>query len=123
MNAMETLVRRYIECWNETEPLRRRALIENIYASDAVYVDPLAEATGWDEIEAMIAGVQKQLAGFAIAITGPVDTHHDIARFAWEASSPGLSEPLVAGFDVVVAENGKLRQLSCFLDKVPAAAA
>ena len=122
MNTMETLVRRYFESWNETDPARRRALIEQVYAEDAIYVDPLTEATGWDAIDAMVAGVQKQLAGFAITLTGPVDAHHDIARFKWQAGAPGLTEPIVVGFDVAVVENGKLSRLNCFLDKVPAAA-
>ncbi|HEY4440116.1 MAG TPA: nuclear transport factor 2 family protein [Candidatus Elarobacter sp.] len=117
---METLVHRYIQSWNELDPVRRRAAIEEVYTADAVYVDPLAEATGWDQIDAMVAAAQKQLAGFAISLAGPVDEHHQIARFQWQAGSPGLSEPLVVGFDVAEAQDGKLTRLSCFFDKVPA---
>ncbi|MDB5040743.1 MAG: isomerase [Candidatus Eremiobacteraeota bacterium] len=120
MNATETLVHRYIQSWNETDPTRRRALIEQVYTADALFTDPLVSAEGWDAIDRAVAGAQQKLGGMAITLAGPIDAHHDAARFTWHAGMPGLSEPVVVGFDVAVAENGRLRAVIGFFDKVPA---
>jgi hypothetical protein len=44
MNATRLLVERYLKTWNETDPLRRRALIEDVYAERASYTDPMIAA-------------------------------------------------------------------------------
>jgi hypothetical protein len=44
-----------------------------------------------------------------------------VARFRWGLAPEGAGEPVVIGFDVaVVAEDGRLRSVLGFLDKVPA---
>lgn len=116
---MSTLVKRYIDTWNETDPAARRALIDELYTADAGYTDPLADARGRDQIDATVDGAQRQFAGLVFSLAGDVDAHHDTARFQWHLGAPGANEPLVIGFDVAVAENGRLRQVYGFLDKVP----
>jgi SnoaL-like domain len=118
---LNTLAKRYIDAWNETDAPARRALINELYTDDAGYTDPLARASGRDQIDATIAAVQQQFAGLVFSLAGSVDSHHDTARFQWHLGAPGADEPLVVGFDVVVAENGRLRQVYGFLDKVPTA--
>ncbi|MDB5028612.1 MAG: isomerase [Candidatus Eremiobacteraeota bacterium] len=120
MDTTETLVHSYIASWNETDPTRRRELIEQIYTADARYTDPLVTADGWDAIDRAVADGQQKLGGMALTLAGPIDAHHDAARFTWHAGMPGLSEPVVIGSDVAVTENGRLRAVICFFDKVPA---
>lgn len=109
----------YIATWNETDPARRRALVDQVWTDDARYVDPLADAGGKEAIDATIAAVQQQFAGLVFRLGGPVDAHHDIARFTWELGPAG-AEPIVVGFDVaVLAEDGRIRTVHGFLDKVP----
>jgi len=68
----------------------------------------------------VIAAVQAQFPGFVFTLLGPVDAHHGQARFTW-GLGPANAEPLVIGFDVAVAaEDGRLRTVLGFLDKVPA---
>jgi hypothetical protein len=115
MNVSE-LVTRYLETWNETDPESRRKAIEELWATDGVYTDPIAVAAGRDQIDATIAAVQGQFPGLAFTLAGPVDAHHDIARFAW-----GLGGDLVIGFDVLVLDaDGRISKVHGFLDKVPA---
>lgn len=118
---LTTLAKRYIDTWNETDAPARRALIDELYTADAGYTDPLVQASGREQIDATIAAVQQQFAGLVFSVAGPVDAHHDTARFQWHLGAPGAGEPLVIGFDVVVTESGRLRQVYGFLDKVPAA--
>ena len=122
MSAIENIVHRYIDSWNQTDAGRRRAAIRELYAENAGYTDPLAAVQGWDAIDQFIAGAQQQFKGLVFSLAGKVDAHHDTARFTWHLGAPGAKEPLVIGFDVAVAENGRLRQVYGFLDKVPAAA-
>ncbi|MFC4150135.1 nuclear transport factor 2 family protein [Micromonospora mangrovi] len=113
------VIDRYIESWNETEPAQRRLLIDEVWAEDGRYTDPLAVVEGRDAIAALIGAVQGQFPGLRFSL-GPVDAHHDIARFTWALGAPG-AEPLVVGFDVAVfAEDGRIARVHGFLDKVPA---
>jgi hypothetical protein len=121
MSDIESIVHRYIETWNETDPARRRAAIEELYTENGAYTDPLVAASGWDALDRTIAGAQQQFPGLVFSLAGPVDAHHDTARFTWNLGAPGTVEPLVVGFDVAVTENGRLRQVYGFLDKVPSA--
>ena len=70
---MSDVIERYLDCWNETDPAARRKLIEEVWAPDASYTDPLAEVTGRAAIDATIAAVQGQFPGFVFTLAGPVD--------------------------------------------------
>ena len=122
MTATRPLIDNYIRAWNETDPLRRRALIEDVYAEHAAYTDPMVQTQGWEGIDATIAAVQAMFPGHRFALAGNVDAHHDIARFQWHLSAPGATEPLVVGFDVAELDEGRIRRVHGFLDKVPMAA-
>lgn len=75
-----------------------------------------------EAIEAVIAGTREQFPGHIFRLLGNVDAHHDIVRFGWELVPEGGDESVVAGFDVaVVTENGYVRNVYGFLDKVPGA--
>jgi hypothetical protein len=117
---MQDIIEKYIASWNETDPAKRRALIEELYATDATYTDPLADLRGLAEIDASVAGAQQMFPGMVFALVGPVDANHNQARFTWHLGPAG-EEPLVIGFDVAVADaDGKLASVHGFLDKVPA---
>ncbi|HWG62377.1 MAG TPA: nuclear transport factor 2 family protein [Streptosporangiaceae bacterium] len=116
---MHDVINRYLDCWNETDPVARRKLVGDIWTADASYVDPLAEAHGRDAIDATIAAVQEQFPGLVFTLAGPVDAHHRQARFTWGLGPEG-AEPLVVGFDVAVTdESGKIVTVLGFLDKLP----
>jgi hypothetical protein len=114
------LVESYLQVWNETDPTARRAAIGAVFTEDATYTDPLADVAGIDGLDAVIAAVQAQFEGMRFAPAGVTDAHHHTARFGWALGASG-SEPLVIGFDVaVLAEDGRIRAIYGFLDKVPA---
>jgi hypothetical protein len=117
---MKDVIARYLDCWNQTDPAARRTLIDEVWAADAEYTDPVAQARGRDAIDATIGGVQQQFPGLVFSLAGPVDAHHRQARFTWGLGPDG-AEPLVIGFDVAVTdENDKITMVLGFLDKVPA---
>lgn len=119
MTATTTLVDDYLACWNETDPSVRRERLTALFTPDATYVDPLAVTAGLDELDATIGAVQGQFAGMVFTPHGRPDAHHDQVRFGWGLGPDG-AEPLVLGFDVVVtADDGRIRQVLGFLDRVP----
>jgi SnoaL-like domain len=113
------LVNDYIATWNETDTTARRARIDTLWTDDASLTDPMTTAEGKDAIDATVAAVQAQFPGLVFRLVGPVDAHHDQARFTWAACLAD-GEDLVVGFDVAVFAGGRIRNIYGFLDKVPA---
>ena len=110
---------RYFEAWNATEPEALKKAVATAWTADGGYTDPLADVRGHEGIAAVIAAAHEQFPGFAFRPLGTVDGHHDTARFGWELVGADGSAP-VAGFDVVTLdEEGRIRQVLGFLDRVP----
>jgi hypothetical protein len=120
MSDLVDLVNDYLATWNETDPTARRTMIDALWTEDCTYVDPMAEAHGRDQVDAVIAAVQAQFPGFVFTLGEGVDAHHEQARFTWELGPEG-GEALVVGFDVAVFDGGRLRSVYGFLDRVPTA--
>ena len=61
-------------------------------------------ADGPEAIASMIGAVQQQFPEFSFRLAGPVDGHHNQARFGWELGPAGSPAPIV-GFDVAVSDD------------------
>jgi hypothetical protein len=115
-------VDRYLAAWNATDPATRRDAVAAAFTADARYVDPLADVSGHDGVDALIAAAQQQFAGLVFSRGEVLDAHHDVVRFTWHLGPEGqdAAEPVVIGFDVAeIAEDGRLSLVHGFLDKVP----
>lgn len=113
----------YFAMWNETDPQRRREVILATWAADAGYVDPLFAAEGHDALNGMVSAVHAQFPGFRFRLTGPIDAHHGWARWSWDLAGPDGSPVVAAGIDfAVLAPDGRLRQVTGFLDQMAGAA-
>ena len=122
MTDYDTAVARYFEAWNATGPEALAKAVAAAWTEDGSYTDPLADVRGHEQLAAVVAGAHEQFPGFAFRKLGSVDGHHDTARFSWELVAPDGSAP-VAGFDVIpLAEDGRIRSVLGFLDRVPTAA-
>lgn len=115
------LAEQYIAVWNETDEDRRLKLLEAHWTDDARYVDPIAQASGRMQINALVGGVHQRYPGFRFALKGRVDGHGDQMRFSWTLGPSG-AEDLIEGTDFVQLESGRLQCVTGFLDKVPASA-
>ena len=119
MSDFDNVVDRYLAAWNSTDPERRRAAIDALFTDDVRYVDPIAAVEGRDALDGLIAAVHEQFPGLVFTPGGPVDAHHEQARFTWNLGAPG-GEPVVIGFDVAeLGPDGRIRRVFGFLDKVP----
>ncbi|KAA0892498.1 nuclear transport factor 2 family protein [Pusillimonas sp. ANT_WB101] len=109
----------YVRIWNESDPARRRILIEQTFTPQARYIDPLMQSAGHDALDAMIGAAQGQFSGLWFSVSGKADGHHDVVRFSWSLGA-GDTEPVASGTDIaVVAADGRIDQLTGFLDKMP----
>ncbi|WP_433726946.1 nuclear transport factor 2 family protein [Actinoplanes sp. CA-051413] len=121
MSDFDIVVQRYLAAWNETDPQRRRAAIEEAFTNDIRYVDPLAAVEGHAALDGLIGAVQAQFPGWVFTPGGAVDAHHEQARFTWHLGPAG-KEPVVIGFDVAeLGADGRIRTVLGFIDQAPAA--
>ena len=116
---MQEIVEKYLAAWNETDPAKRRSLVDSVWAEDGRYTDPLGDARGRAEIDGLIGAVQQQFPGFVFTLGGTVDAHHEQARFSWHLGPADAAEPVVIGFDVAVLDGDRIGSVYGFLDKVP----
>lgn len=113
------LVTDYLDAWNAGDPADRRARLDRLCTSDVRYVDPLADVTGIEALDALIGTVQATFPGMRFTPVGDVDAHHDVCRFRWGLGPEG-AEPVVIGFDVAtVGADGRITTVHGFLDRVP----
>jgi hypothetical protein len=115
-----SLIDRYVETWNETNPQRRREVIARTWAEDGSYVDPLFSAEGREGIDTLLQNLQGQYPGIRLTRTSEVDAHHDRVRFSWELGPEG-GQALAGGIDVGVVVDGQLQTITGFLDFGPPA--
>jgi hypothetical protein len=113
-----TVVDTYIAMWNETDPERRRALVEQTWTEDASYVDPLMSGEGAGGIDAMVAGAQAAYPGHTFRLVAGPDAHHDRVRFTWQLFGGDSDAPVATGIDfATVAGDGRLREVTGFLER------
>jgi len=111
----------YFAMWSEPDPARRQAIIAATWSEDATYVDPMFTADGYPGLDALVRGVHERFPGHRFTLVGPVDTHHDRARWAWQFGLDG-AEPMAAGVDYAeLAPDGRLRAVTGFFDRVASA--
>ena len=116
MPSIESVVAGYIDMWNETDSERRRELVAATVAEDASYVDPQMTGDGIEGISAMIGGAQQQFPGYRFTLIAGPEAHHDRVRFSWSLAPNGGS-PVAAGTDfATVADDGRLRAITGFLE-------
>ncbi len=79
------------------------------------------QASGLEQISALVDAVHQRYPGFRFGLAGNADAHGEYLRFSWTLG-PGGAEDLIQGTDFVELSGGKLKSVTGFLDKVPAGA-
>ncbi|MFI6288470.1 nuclear transport factor 2 family protein [Streptomyces sp. NPDC051018] len=120
MSVHENAVVRYLAAWNAQGPEDIAEAVADAWTEDGSYTDPLADVAGHEGVAAVIAAAHEQFPGFEFRQLGEVDGHHGTARFRWELVSAADGSAPVAGSDVIeLAEDGRIRRVYGFLDRVP----
>ena len=109
-------IRAYGDAWLEPDPARRLALLEQAWAEDAVYCDPLDVVQGREALSAHIAAFQQSMAGGRVELYGDTARHHDSAHFRWRIVD-AAGTTVLTGFDVVqLDEADRITRLTGFFD-------
>jgi len=119
MQDATAMAERYLATFNETDPGQRLALIEALYTADGTYTDPNADLRGPTQIDAFVAQTQETFPGYRFTVASQIDAHHNQARFQWHGGPPDEPDRYV-GFDVIVAEDGRISSVYGFMDRAPA---
>lgn len=123
MPTINEAVAGYIAAWNETDPARRRALIENTWSDDGSYLDSHRDSSGHQAIDGMIAAVQQRFPGYRFRLCSGIEAHHDRVRFSWNAGGTETAPLFFGGTDfATIAGDGRFRAVIGFTDAMPDAA-
>lgn len=90
MTATE-LAALYVQVWNETDPLRRRASIERLWIPAGEHRVRARQAIGYEELEARVAQSHARNVaerGYLFRPAGEVQVLHDAVLFHWEMFRP-----------------------------------
>ncbi|TIN72825.1 MAG: nuclear transport factor 2 family protein [Mesorhizobium sp.] len=119
MTDLTKIAENYITAWNESDAVRRTELLKATLTEDVSYRDPLMQGDGHEGVAALIDGVQQRFAGFRFSLKGTPDGFADKIRFSWNLGPEGTPS-VIEGTDIGIIENGRLKSVTGFLDKVPA---
>jgi hypothetical protein len=109
----------YVATWNETDPGRRREMIEKIWTDDAYYVDRGAEARGIEQISANIDRIHRKFPDRIYGRISDIYNHRDRARFEWAIIDPA-GRPTFGGVAYAkFADDGRLRSIIGFFGPIP----
>jgi hypothetical protein len=118
MRTFNQVAEDYIALWNERSELHRTALIQSSWTTDAVYVDPIAKATGLADISALIGAIQAKFPESRFTLNGLADGFGDYVRFSW-ACGPEGSPATFRGTDIVRRQGDGISSVVGFLDQAP----
>ena len=121
MTDAATIANRCISLWNEKNAARRQDLLVNLWTEDGTYIDPLMQGSGHSQIDGLISAVHQRFPAFRFALIGRPDGYEDQVRFSWQLGPEGADGP-IKGTDFATLDNGRLKQVTGFLDQVPDAA-
>ncbi|WP_110945448.1 nuclear transport factor 2 family protein [Streptomyces avicenniae] len=111
------VIARLIDAINERDGARRGALVAEVFTEDCRYTDPDDDARGRDAVAALFGRLAEgRPTDLAFSLAGPVDAHHEQARFTWHFGPPG-GRAVASGTDVAVFAGGRVRRLYAFFDR------
>ena len=117
MTEVTTVVDGYIAMWNETDPERRRSIIEQTWTDDGSYVDPHAEVDGHRRPRRARRRPSRSSSPATASCSPTAPTPTTTACASPGSSSATSGDAIATGMDVgVVADDGRLRAVTGFLE-------
>lgn len=113
------LLRNLSDVFGESDPMRRREAIDEIFHEDAIFYDPNGGAyRGHDEIHRIAGVIKATHPDFQYQPIAPPEETGDGGRVKWVSGVPGQA-PTYAGTDFIVARDGKIGAVYLFFDELP----
>jgi len=119
-NSISTsLTRNLHDVFGEIDPVRRRAAIDEIFAEDCVFYDPLGGVyRDRDAIDRVAGEVKASHSDFRYQPIAEPEEMGDGGRIQWVEGRPGEA-PATAGTDFIIAQDGRIAAVYLFFDKLP----
>ena len=111
----ELLHRNLQEVFGESNVVRRRAAIEDLYTEDCVLYAPPGVFVGPEALDRFAGDLRATHPHFVYTPRGEAQALHNAGRLAW-GSGPRGEPPNYTGLDVVIVRDGKIAALYVFLD-------
>ncbi len=111
-DVAERAVDDYLRAWGETDDAKRRALLERVWTSDAVFKDAMGYVDGLEAFDAYIGNAQRFSSGLNLVRNGPLTHSHGHVAFDWKIVGPD-GQAFASGFNV-----GELNASGQFLSMV-----
>lgn len=112
---LELLERNLQEVFGEGDPARRRAALAELWVEDCELYAPPGIIRGRTAIDEFAGNLRAMHADFAYTPIGVPQVLHDAGRLAW-GSGPAGEPPRYTGWDVLIAQDGRIKTLLVFLD-------
>lgn len=113
------LLRNLDDVFGGTDPVRRRAAIDEIFHEGAVFYDPKGGIyRGRDEIDRIAGVIKATHPDFQYQPITPPEEIGDGGRVRWVSGSPG-KPPTYAGTDFIIVRDGKIAAVYLFFDELP----
>ncbi len=112
------IVALYSAAWNEPDEAKRTALLEESWADDGVYQDPLGTVTGRSALVAHIGAFHDGYPGRTIDQASGVESNGVALRFAWVMRNGDAVE--IDGMDFAeLAPDGRIQRIAGFFGPLP----
>ena len=111
----ELLHRNLQEVFGESNAVRRRAAIEDLYTEDCVLYAPPGVFVGPEALDKFAGDLRATHPHFVYTPRGEAQALHHAGRLAW-GSGPRGEPPNYTGLDVVIVRERKIAALYVFLD-------
>ena len=118
MSSISTLLIRNLEdVFGESDPVRRRAAIDEIFTEDCVFYEPRGSYRGRDEIHRIAGVIKATHPDFRYQPIVPPEELGNGGRVQWVSGRPGEA-PEYAGTDFIIAREGRIAAVYLFFDKL-----
>jgi len=112
----ELLMRNFNEIFIELDPVKRLGLLKKSFAEDCLWIHPGGRIVGPEGINQAATEIRKHFPQYRYAVTGEVQTMHNVATCRWGSVMPG--QPFhYTGTDFLEEHEGRVSRLYTFIDQ------
>ena len=120
MSGLSTLIDTHLAAYTDPDATRRAAAVQRIWAEAGQLVDPPLAASGQDAIVQQAGQLLAQFPGHRFVRSSGIDSHHHMARYAWQLVGPD-GAVVLEGIDFAQLDSqGRLQQVTGFFGPMPA---
>ena len=120
MSELAPVIDAHLAAYCDPDVTRRAAVVQRIWAADGQLMDPPLAACGHAQIGQQADQLLAQFPGHRFVRSSGIDTHHRVARYAWQLVDP-TGSVVLEGLDIAQLDSdGRLAQVTGFFGPLPA---